>query len=256
MGKLSKIVALSVMVFTLFFGSFVVPSGVSAKTMKHDTLYYVALGDSLAAGYTPTFPGGDPFDDSGYPEYLKTRLEQSNYTTELNNLAVGGNQTTDVLAQLGDRTIISEIQRANIITLNIGANDILQLLLSGASEETIQDATGKTLSNIAQILGTIQAFNEKDANIYIMGYYNPVVLYDIPDFQKELINSIVVEFNMALENLASTMGVHFVPTANLVEKNADSYLTSYDIHLTKEGYEGVGKEFWKSLNKTKGWKQN
>lgn len=248
--------ALLVMVSLMLLFSLVVPSAVAAKNVKHDTLNFVALGDSLAAGYTPTPGGGFQLLD-GYPEYLQARLEQSNYTTDLNNFAVPGFTTLNVMSQLNNNaTIIAEVQQADILTLNIGANDALPFLFLGLPDVLLQPIINNALANTRTILNRIQALNENDVQIYVMGYYNPVLLYDQPDSFKNRFDRVAAQFNNSLEQMAEEMdNVHFVATASLVEKNADTYLTSFDIHLTQEGYEGVAKEFWKSLTKTKGWRQ-
>ncbi|MCD8509694.1 MAG: GDSL-type esterase/lipase family protein [Bacillus sp. (in: Bacteria)] len=247
--------ALLVMVSLLLLFSLVAPSAVAAKNVKHDTLQFVALGDSLAAGYTPV-PGGSFQLLDGYPEYLQARLEQSNYTTELTNFAVPGYTTWSVLSQLNNATIVAEVQQADILTLNIGANDALPLLFLGLPDSWIQPVINTALANTRTILNTIQSVNDNDVQIYVMGYYNPVLLYDQPDSFKNRFDRVATQFNNSLEQMATEMdNVHFVATASLVEKNADTYLTDFDIHLTQAGYEGVAKEFWKSLTRTKGWRQ-
>lgn len=229
--------------------SMILPGSINAKTVKKETLHYVALGDSLAAGYVPDYSDfkGASDTDWGYPEYLEARLEQSNYNTELHNLGVGGFQTKHVLAQLSQPAVIAEISNADIITLDIGANDVLGALLTG-QDPTVAFTTA--VNNIAGILTKINYFNP-DAKVYVMGYYN---LH--PDYPgSNAVAPFLELFNTNLEQVAKELDATFVPTADIVGDNYESFLSPFDIHLKDEGYQAVGKQFWKALVKTKGWKQ-
>jgi lysophospholipase L1-like esterase len=230
-----------------FLLSLVLPGSVDAKTVKKGTLNYVALGDSLAAGYVPDASLGRAVDKDGYPDYLEDRLEQSNYDTHLHNFGVGGYKTTDVLAQLNQPTVLAQVMNADIITLDIGANDALGAL---ANPALAQQEVANALVNIGVILGTIRHFNP-EAKVYVMGYYNPFPF----DARAQLVDPLLDIMNTNLEAIAGSFNTQFVPTADVVAENYQSYLTPFDIHLTEEGYKAVSKEFWKALVKTKGWKQ-
>jgi lysophospholipase L1-like esterase len=82
---------------------------------------YVVLGDSLAAGQTPYRQ-----IDSGYGEYIAKRFEQSQYKVKLDNYGVSGFTSTQLKNQLNTNNKIKEaIRNAEIITIDIGANDAL-----------------------------------------------------------------------------------------------------------------------------------
>lgn len=82
------------------------------------TLSYVAMGDSIAAGYGV---------EQGYPEMLAQLLVENDYYDEVNlsNIAVSGYKTDDLIAQLDDEEYIAELETADIITVSIGGNHLL-----------------------------------------------------------------------------------------------------------------------------------
>lgn len=81
---------------------------------------YLALGDSITAGWGLNAEAGE----KGFPELL---AENMGYT--LVNRAVSGYRTADVIAQLADPAVAADVARADVITLTIGGNDMIALLL-------------------------------------------------------------------------------------------------------------------------------
>src|SRR5690349_16850312 len=64
-----------------------------APSPEHETVY-VALGDSLAAGYQP---GGSELRDSAYPALATSRLAGDGADLRLENLGCSGETTTSLL---------------------------------------------------------------------------------------------------------------------------------------------------------------
>lgn len=107
--------------FILIFVSLliVVPTASFAKTNKQP-LNYIAFGDSLAHGLL----AGGGFDRA-YVEFITEDLTGFNYAVDTTNFGVSGYQTPDVLLQLEDEDVLEKVGQANLITLTIGANDVL-----------------------------------------------------------------------------------------------------------------------------------
>ena len=80
----------------------------NAKTKKK----YLALGDSITAGYSLENPDKDCY----------ARLFADKYDLELTNEAVTGDKSKDLLAKLDNYNI----DDYDVITLCIGANDVLR----------------------------------------------------------------------------------------------------------------------------------
>ena len=93
-------------------------AGQSEPTPSSSEPSVVAIGDSV--------PAGTACDCTPYPQLSAADLSPADgpaVTTR--NDAVGGSTTSDVLAQLdGTGTVVSDVQRANLVEVQVGANDV------------------------------------------------------------------------------------------------------------------------------------
>ncbi|WP_226679007.1 GDSL-type esterase/lipase family protein [Mesobacillus jeotgali] len=139
-----------------------IPVATLAKPEKK-VVDYVALGDSLAAGWTP-----DGRKDSGYGEYLAERFEQSQYIVTLENYGVPGYTSTQLKNQIiKNKAVQDAIRNAEIITIDIGANDALQALKTG-DPRNVGQALVTVKNNLDYILEKIDSLNPS-VDVYVMG---------------------------------------------------------------------------------------
>mgnify|MGYP001810136477 CR=1 FL=1 len=142
---------------------------------------YVALGDSIPDGYYNTslwnYLGGGT-DSYSYIEQLRDRLSilPENYFDK----SVSGYKTMDVLQQLSDPTIKNNIAQADVITICIGGNEIMDAAprtMSGLDKNnvnwSIADAGRNNFeSNWYRIIDGIETINS-DVTLMVMTIYNP-----------------------------------------------------------------------------------
>jgi lysophospholipase L1-like esterase len=81
---------------------------------------YLVLGDSISAGYVP---GGTYLTDQAFCNIIGA---QRGYTVD--NQAVTGSRTGDVLTKLSSGTLDEQIKNADLITLTIGGNDMMDVV--------------------------------------------------------------------------------------------------------------------------------
>ena len=98
------------------------PMSALAGTGEKPTVNYVALGDSLAKG---TLNSNEP--SGGYVGNIVNDLKLRGYDVNLTNKGENGYKTDDVLGGLGE--ITSELATADLITISVGANDVLTDLI-------------------------------------------------------------------------------------------------------------------------------
>jgi lysophospholipase L1-like esterase len=138
---------------------------------------YVALGDSLAAG---------AIAERGYvPRFADLVVRDTGKQVPVTNLAVSGWQSSDLLTALRmDPQTRSTLQQAQVITFDIGGNDLLhanRLFLArncGGSDnlECFRDAVSGFKSNWDQILAEITSLRSPNvAIVRTMNIYNPFV---------------------------------------------------------------------------------
>jgi lysophospholipase L1-like esterase len=167
-----------------------------AAAEEPDGTVYLALGDSLAWGEGAT----DRFETAYVPHFYRfLRGDSHSRVRELVNLAVGGETSesfiTGVLPPNPPRT--PQLQQAlaviadpdtdvSVVTLDIGGNDLLQLLRPGApcstyppSNECLvagQAAITQFYQNYGYILTALNqalAADPGDETLMVMTYYNP-----------------------------------------------------------------------------------
>lgn len=206
------------------------------------TIDYVALGDSLAAGYAPTGK-----IDKGYPDFIVEKLKNEGILGDYRNLGVTGFTTRDVLnridpANTANAEIIAAISKAEVITLDIGANDLLSVIPALAKNPTQMWASVQNVAgNVEKIIRTLKGINP-NAKIYVMGYYDAFPYKT--EVQHTLLVSLIKVFNQAILKVAEDTGSTYVDTFDIMDKHLTDYLPKDDIHPNISGYEAIGNEFW------------
>ncbi|KKI90422.1 hypothetical protein WQ54_20930 [Bacillus sp. SA1-12] len=236
-----KIISIFILVTIFAF----LPFSTFAKELLKEQVDYVSLGDSLAAGQTPYKQIGD-----GYADYLRDRFEQSNYQVSLMKYGVSGYKTANVINQLmtNEKGIQEAIKQAEVVTLDIGANDLLASLTQIQRDPAqAKYALEGIQNNLYVILDKIGQLNPK-ANVYVMGYYHPFP--HLSEEQQEALTPLLDALNQTIQSVSQAANDTFVPVENVIEKHEKDYIPNpQDIHLAPEGYQAVAKEFWKLIMK-------
>ncbi len=120
----------------------------------------LVMGDSISAGYAV---------EKGQYAYYDYLVECEGYT--LTNLAVSGHKTTDMMALMEQEDTQTAIQEADVISISIGANDMLAPLVKYV--ESIQqegesyqelfarlDAEGSLVSHVSKLSGYVRPYIE------------------------------------------------------------------------------------------------
>jgi lysophospholipase L1-like esterase len=146
------------------------------------TTWYLALGDSLAAGYQP---GVGDDRDGGYVGGVLDALQDSAPKTKLRNLACSGATTTSMLGT--DRCTYDEGSqvdaaveflrahkaKVDLVTIDIGANDVTPCARGTVDVACAIGAVGTVERNLTSILGRLRAATGPDTQIIVLDYYNP-----------------------------------------------------------------------------------
>ncbi len=135
--------------------------------------YVVALGDSVPAGNAC---GCDPFPVR-YGELLGAAT-QTRVTVD--NRAVGGSDTADLLADFDTEDLQAAVQRADIVLVTTGANDFgdrLDDIVGGTCSPDDTHCVGDELATLRErltaILQTIRGLRgEQPTTVLVTGYWN------------------------------------------------------------------------------------
>ena len=198
--------------------------------MKQTTdITVLALGDSLTRGT------GDE-TGQGYvgivTEQLKEELDPREVTVY--NLGINGQDSSQLLQQLGQKNIIRQVKEADVILMTIGGNDLFQGgdVLLNFNLENIIKTQKQYVTNLEQIFTTLREQNT-EATIFILGLYNPFIDLE----HNDVTNNIVREWNYSTQNVAGKFEkVVFVPTFDLFQLSVNDYLYSDHFHPNQAGY--------------------
>lgn len=165
----------------LLTGSAPAQAAPSPTGSAHATGWYLALGDSLAAGYQPG-QGDDP--TGGYVGHVRDALQQSAPKTRLVNLACSGETTSSMVE--GGRCAYDEGNQlaqaveflhaharfTRLVTLDIGANDVVRCGAQGLPQACVQGGLGSVAANLPVILQQLRAA-APGVQIVVLSYYDP-----------------------------------------------------------------------------------
>lgn len=198
-------------------------------------LLYVALGDSLTVGVGSHFhPGFVPRYQRMIEEHLKRRVFVQMY-------ARPGATTGDILTFMANPQVIYDLNRATIITLSAGGNDLIQAAesyLKTKEKKVLQEALQTAKKNVAAIMKEIKELKAKTGTPYmirILDLYNPMPKVAIVDKWVRLFNSHLrkgcAQGNLAVTNLYRAF------------KGKEEALLSIDkIHPNQKGYQVISEE--------------
>lgn len=226
------------------------------------SLYYVALGDSLAAGMNENGEIG-----FGYADLLaKNYQEQESEVIFNKGFSYPGFTTVDVLKRIEENVtkpiydlngvspktvaIKDAIQQADLITLSVGANDILKNVNRSESGEFSFDTAGVIKSiqdvsvNYKKIFDSIYKINP-EVDMIVMGLYNPFPYIEDPAIQNQL-SMLVTTLNNSMKSIVENNGGVFTEVAAQIATDAKTYLPNpKNIHLSEAGYQVVADAMMK-----------
>jgi lysophospholipase L1-like esterase len=235
---------------------------------------YVALGDSLAAGYQP---GGAELRDTAYPALTAARLGAKGGELDLQNLGCSGETTTSLIkggtcdfaagSQLEQAEKLLKGGDAALVTIDIGGNDLLRCVRGGAQIDTacVTSGVATVKKNLPTILKRLRAAAGPDVPVLVLGYYNPWLAAKALDQPVKGVDAAAKAYtalSTTIESAAKSSGTTFVgldeafstndttPTkvnGRSVPENAakictlTNICTAADIHLTDEGAATVAR---------------
>lgn len=189
-----------------------------------ETFHYLALGDSIATGNSSR--GTTISYVTTFYNHLKTIYP---YAT-MSNLAVDGDDSSELLSKLTVSPYIDEIIKADVITISIGGNNIMDAgenFFSSLNNAIAEVNTVSFESDYPKIIAAIRAKNTK-ARIIVQTLYNPFNTIPISGYEGDPALQVETEGYISRVNAA-------------INSVTDSNYTIVDIHkLFLENYADKG----------------
>lgn len=210
---------------------------------------YLALGDSIATGANN--------NDTGYPKLIEQKLSQ-HYPVTLELLAANGQTSRQLMRSLPK--IKDQITNANIITLNIGGNDLriawkiyaAKPVPSKITRRKMQVTLNTLTNNLNQILTLIKSTNPH-ARLIILNLYNPYAKSH-PET-----NEYIAMANAQIQNLCSMLDIELLDIFSLLNqksgRNINQFLSDDKIHLNQVGQETIADAIYRRIQPFPWWKK-
>ncbi|NDZ80775.1 SGNH/GDSL hydrolase family protein [Streptomyces sp. SID10853] len=196
--------------------------------------YYLALGDSLAAGYQ-TLPGGGHVTGRGYAQdiarTLAARAAGAGQPFDFVGLGCPGETTGSMIdgpcpyphsytgSQLAEAERFLRLHRDDrvVVTLDIGANDVDGCLTDGNIDlGCAVSGVGKVGSGLNTILGRLKAAAGPQTRIVGMNLYDPFLAAWLTGTQGKAAATLSVPLADTLNaTIGLTDAAHGVPTADV-----------------------------------------
>ena len=200
--------------------------------------YYLALGDSLAAG----FQNGADHRTEGYVGAVRKAVEDRDGATELVNLACSGETTTTMLrggectygrgSQLAEAEQFLRDHAANVrlVTLDIGGNDVARCGFGGLKTSCTKPALATLSDNLPQITSRLRAA-APDAEVVVLNYYDPFLVLDLVGSsglgQKSVTE--LAKVNAAIASSAGASGARVADVAAAFQTTVTTPVTVKDL---------------------------
>lgn len=206
-------------------------------------LTVLSSGDSLTQGV------GDSSNKGGYLPYLETMLEKEKGIKEVDfyNYGVKGNRTTQLLKRLKTPEMKEAVQKADLVILTIGGNDIMKVMKDNIENLQLSTFTTEKESyqtHLTQIIEEIVQVNPH-SSIVLVGLYNPFSKWFSEI--KEL-DEIVADWNKAGQAvIANYPNAYFVPIEDMFLNANENLLYTDNFHPNDKGYELIAHRLNQTL---------
>ncbi|MHB1654050.1 MAG: SGNH/GDSL hydrolase family protein [Desulfitobacteriaceae bacterium] len=198
---------------------------------------YLALGDSLTAGYEV---GLNKAFATNYYGIIKAHRPGVSYI----NSGVNGLSTAGLAEMLTtSRQTLNNVAQADLITLTIGSNDLLALARCFLRQEipNIPASLQNISLNLKTIGGTLRSFN-RHAHIQIATIYNPLPAG--PYYQSSCqTQELITQVNAGLVDWSRAFGCTVVPVDHAFRGKESLLIGPDSIHPNIMGHELMAKTF-------------
>src|SRR5690625_4882086 len=215
----------------------------SEKTFQNMNI--VTFGDSLTEGI------GTAYNQGGFVSVLERTINEDEKVASFTNYGKLGEQTTDLRRRLNKPSVQQSIERANIIILTVGANDMIKVIKENFFHVTLElfhDERNRFENRLGRIFKKIEELNPK-VHIYMIGFYNHFEqdFNHIPEFEQ-----IISSWNKASEQVTEKNNNRtYVPIHDIFSHNP-SLLSEDYFHPNEKGYLKIAERLLKHFKKEEG----
>lgn len=238
--------------------------GQAEEMKKEEKIYCVAFGDSIAKGYA----GKKKEDLQSYPWLIADAVtEETEIPTEYVNYAKNGLTSARLNSDvLSTEEAAASLEKADIITLTIGANDLMQEFKLTVREiletdqrftsaydafDALQEGIEENPLLVMRVLGmledwdyaafeeqwaaameTISQYRKDGSQLVVTDIYNPVNQFELPGTMNMVVDEVIQNMNQVMYDHAEEYDYHVV---NLFESEICEHTQRDGLHPDQEG---------------------
>ncbi|EEM94626.1 GDSL-type esterase/lipase family protein [Bacillus thuringiensis] len=213
------------------------PNWIDKQT--NESFYHLVLGDSLAKGYGST--------QGGFAELASKQIEaQIHKPIAVENLGVNGLTTDRLAKKVQSEDVKEKIRAANIITINIGGNNLFRLnrdvgVIDGIKMLNKEKAHFE--ADIKSIVKTVRDQNP-DALLILSELYNPLQLDDsIASYADMFLDG----WNESVYSISKANQPSIVLPIRKLISNDKKELLFDQVHPNDNGYAIIANTFTKQV---------
>ena len=206
-------------------------------------IYYLSLGDYLSVGIT------NNNETFGYSKYLKNKLKKENILeTYLNDYSKEDYRITDLIKDIEDnkkikvnnhtQTLKNSLVKADIVTLSIGNNDLINKINYIDNYEEMYDYIDEMILDLEKLLKIMRQYCKED--IFLIGYYNHTNTNNIK------LNAVFEYLNAKTKDLCLEYKVIYIDVYKVFSKN--KIYKGSDLYPSKEGYKFIYEQINSKIN--------
>lgn len=195
---------------------------------------YVALGDSLTAGYGVRL-------GSGFAEKYTQILQAGGKPFHLLNIGVNGLTVGGLNALLLQRGIALNVARSELITLTIGSNDLLgsgRRALQGLGDESFLVGFSSELDLLGQQIRRLNPL----VLVQVANLYNPLPAGSYAQYTEQA-QVLINQTNKILQNWGKKYGFQVLRIDRVFRGREKLFIGPDSIHPNALGYEAMASAF-------------
>jgi len=206
------------------------------RNTKKAAIYHLAIGDSVIRGV------GAEQNQNFVSQFSNKLAEQIHKKIQFQNEGINGITSSELKTLVQSGRFDNEIKKADIVTINVGGNDILRMAKKQSFQNVFQafHQLQSTFSdNLSDIAARIKKINP-NATIVFLELYNPL---SPKDQVYQLADQLLPKWNVKIYEVANQYPLSMViETTKVINGEQRQNLAPDGVHPNSAGYTAISEQ--------------